>query len=64
MSIKTTVLLVNNLLQNRLASVIAICRKQAAICLFLDAALKMVAYLSPASSTPTRHASTGRRFQE
>ena len=45
MSIKTTVLLVNNLLYNGLVSVVAICHKQPAICLSLDAAMKTVAYL-------------------
>ena len=45
MSIKTNVTIDNNRLLNRPDPVIAICRKQAAICLFLAAALKTVTYL-------------------
>ena len=45
MSIITTVTLVNNLPWNGLDSVIAICRKQTAVCLFLDTAMKTVACL-------------------
>ena len=45
MSIQTTVTIDNNRLLNSPDPVIAICRKQTAICLFLDAALKTVAYL-------------------
>ena len=45
MSIITTVTIDNNRLLNSPDSVIAICRKQTAICLSLDEALKTVAYL-------------------
>ena len=45
MSIITVVTYDNNRLLNKLDSVIDIYRKQTAICLFLDAALKTVAYL-------------------
>ena len=44
MSIKTTVLIANHLLLNRLDSVVAICRIPTAKYLFLDTALKTVAY--------------------
>ena len=39
----------NNRLLNRLDSVIAICRKQTVICLFLDTAMQTVAYLRVAA---------------
>ena len=45
MSIITTVTIDNNRLLNSPDPVIAICRKQTAICLSLDEALKTVAYL-------------------
>ena len=46
MSIKTTVLIDNYLLLNRLDSVVAICRIPTAKHLFLDTALKIIAYLT------------------
>ena len=45
MSIKTNVTIDNNRLLNSLVSAVVICRNKAAFCLFLNTAMKTVAYL-------------------